>query len=116
MYPMTRPAPLAEALLWTLISWSFYLSALFILADGLHITISKIVLTATAAFAALSALLPVTISGLGARELIYIAVLKQHGVADEPAAVLSLLHLFIMTISATAFGFGGVLWRSRQKL
>jgi uncharacterized protein (TIRG00374 family) len=116
MYPMTRPGPLAESLAWTLISWSFYLSALFILSDGLHIDISKIVLTATAAFAALSALLPVTISGLGARELIYIAVLKQHGVADEPAAVLSLLHLFIMTISATAFGFAGVLWRSRQKL
>ena len=116
MYPMTRPLPLAEAFVWTLISWGFYLSALFILADGLHIAISKIVLTATAAFAALSALLPVTISGLGARELIYIAVLKQHGVADEPAAVLSLLHLFIMTISATAFGLGGLLWRSRQRV
>lgn len=115
MYPMTRPGPLLEALVWTVIAWAFYLSALFFLAGGLHILISKIVLTATAAFAALSALLPVTISGLGARELIYIAVLKQHGVADEPAAVLSLLHLFIMTISATLFGFAGVLWRAKQK-
>jgi uncharacterized protein (TIRG00374 family) len=115
MYPMTRPGPLLEALVWTVIAWGFYLAALFALASGLHIVISKIVLTATAAFAALSALLPITISGLGARELIYIAVLKQHGVADEPAAVLSLLHLFIMTISSTLFGFAGVLWRSRQK-
>lgn len=116
MYPMTRPGPLLEALVWTVIAWGFYLAALFALASGLHIAISKIVLTATAAFAALSALLPITISGLGARELIYIAVLKQHGIADEPAAVLSLLHLFIMTIGSTLFGFAGVLWRSRQKL
>jgi uncharacterized protein (TIRG00374 family) len=116
LYPMTRPGPLAEALLWTVIAWGFYFEALFVLADGLHILISQIVLMATAAFAALSALLPVTISGLGARELIYIAVLKQHGVADEPAAVLSLLHLLIMTISAIAFGFMGVVLRSRQKL
>jgi uncharacterized membrane protein YbhN (UPF0104 family) len=115
MYPMTRPGPLLEALLWTVIAWGCYLAALFALAAGLHITISKIVLTATAAFAALSALLPITISGLGARELIYIAVLKQHGIADEPAAVLSLLHLFIMTISSTLFGFAGVLWRSKQR-
>jgi len=116
MYPMTRSPALAEALLWTFIAWGFYLSALFFLSDGLHIAISKIVLTATAAFAALSALLPVTISGLGARELIYITVLKQYGVADEPAALLSLLHLFIMTISATAFGLGGILWRARQRV
>lgn len=115
MYPMTRPRPLAEALAWTLLGWALYLYALFVLADGLHVVISRIVLTATAAFAALSALLPVTISGLGARELIYIAVLKRHGVADEPAAVLSLLHLFVMTISATSFGFAGVVWRGRQR-
>jgi uncharacterized membrane protein YbhN (UPF0104 family) len=116
LYPMTRPAPLAEALLWTVIAWAFYLEALFALSEGLHIFISQIVLTATAAFAALSALLPVTISGLGARELIYIAVLKRHGVADEPAAVLSLLHLFIMTVSAISFGFIGVVLRARQKV
>lgn len=116
MYPMTRPLPLFESLGWTVIAWAFYLGALFVLADGLHVAISRIVLTATAAFAALSALLPVTISGLGARELIYISVLKQYGVADEPAAVLSLLHLLVMTLSSTLFGFAGVLWRARQKL
>lgn len=116
LYPMTRPLPLAETMLWTVIAWGFYFEALFALSDGLHIVISPLVLTATASFAALSALLPVTISGLGARELIYIAVLKKYGVADEPAAVLSLLHLLIMTISAIAFGFMGVMLRSRQKL
>jgi glycosyltransferase 2 family protein len=115
MLPMLRPAPLLEALLWSLLSWFGYFQALFQLADGLHLPVSRVLLTATAAFAALSALLPVTVSGLGARELIYIQVLENHGVANESAVVLSLLHLLIMSASATLFGFVGVLWRQRQR-
>jgi hypothetical protein len=59
--------------------------------------------------------LPVTVSGLGARELIYIRVLENHGVPNETAVVLSLLHLFVMSICATGFGFLGVVWRQRQR-
>jgi uncharacterized protein (TIRG00374 family) len=115
MLPMLKPAVLAEALLWSAISWFGYFEALFQLADGLSIAVSRVLLTATAAFAALSALLPVTVSGLGARELIYIQVLESHGVPNETAVVLSLLHLFIMSICATGFGFLGVVWRQRQR-
>lgn len=115
MLPMLRPATLLEALLWSGLSWFGYFQALFQLADGLHLAVSRVLLTATAAFAALSALLPVTVSGLGARELIYIEVLERHGVANESAVVLSLLHLVIMSASATLFGFCGVLWRQRQR-
>ncbi|HET6336161.1 MAG TPA: lysylphosphatidylglycerol synthase transmembrane domain-containing protein [Polyangiales bacterium] len=115
MLPMLKPRVLAEALLWSAISWFGYFEALFQLADGLSIAVSRVLLTATAAFAALSALLPVTVSGLGARELIYIQVLENHGVANETAVVLSLLHLFIMSICATGFGFLGVIWRQRQR-
>ena len=116
MRPMLALPALTEAMIWTVISWSFYFEALFVLADGLHLGVSHILLTATAAFAALSALLPITVSGLGARELIYITVLKGQGVAPEAAAVLSLLHLFIMSASATLFGLAGVVWRQRQRL
>jgi uncharacterized membrane protein YbhN (UPF0104 family) len=115
MLPMLKPRVLAEALVWSAISWFGYFEALFQLADGLSIAVSRVLLTATAAFAALSALLPVTVSGLGARELIYIQVLENHGVANETAVVLSLLHLFIMSICATGFGFLGVIWRQRQR-
>ncbi len=62
------------------------------------------------------ALLPVTVSGLGARELIYIKVLQSHAVPRESAVALSLLHLFVMSISATLFGFCGVVWRQRQRI
>lgn len=115
MLPMLRVGPLLEALLWSGLSWFGYFQALFQLADGLHLPVSRVLLTATAAFAALSALLPVTVSGLGARELIYIQVLENHGVESESAVVLSLLHLLIMSASATLFGFVGVLWRQRQR-
>ncbi len=114
MLPMLRGPVLAEALVWSAVSWFGYFQALFQLADGLGIVVSRVLLTATAAFAALSALLPVTISGLGARELIYIQVLERHGVENETAVVLSLLHLFVMSVCATGFGFLGVLWRRRQ--
>lgn len=115
MLPMLKPRVLAEALVWSAISWFGYFGALFQLADGLSIAVSRVLLTATAAFAALSALLPVTVSGLGARELIYIRVLENHGVRNETAVVLSLLHLFVMSICATGFGFLGVVWRQRQR-
>jgi uncharacterized protein (TIRG00374 family) len=115
MLPMLKPRVLAEALVWSAISWFGYFEALFQLADGLSIAVSRVLLTATAAFAALSALLPVTVSGLGARELIYIRVLENHGVPNETAVVLSLLHLFVMSICATGFGFLGVVWRQRQR-
>jgi glycosyltransferase 2 family protein len=116
MLPMLRPRPLLEAMLWTSIAWSGYFAALFALADGLHLDVPRVLLTATASFAALSALLPVTISGLGARELIYIQVLRAHGVAGESAVALSLLHLIVMSACAILLGLAGVAWRQRQRL
>lgn len=113
--PMLAPRPLLEAAMWTVCAWYLYLAALFALADGLQIAVSRVLLTATAAFAALSSLLPVTISGLGARELIYIQVLRARGVSAEDAATLSLLHLALMSALAIAMGFAGSLWRARQR-
>jgi len=116
MQPMMRIRPLTEALVWTFVPWVFYFNALFVLADALGLDVSRTLLTATAAVSALAALLPITISGLGARELIYITALGHHGVPGEPAAVLALLHLFVMSASAICFGLLGVGWRQRQRL
>jgi uncharacterized membrane protein YbhN (UPF0104 family) len=112
---MLRPRPLLEAALWTTLAWAGYFAALFALADGLHLVVPRVLLTATASFAALSALLPVTISGLGARELIYIQVLQAHGIASESAVALSLLHLMVMSATAILLGLLGVGWRQRQR-
>jgi uncharacterized membrane protein YbhN (UPF0104 family) len=114
MTPLLRPATLFEAMAWTTLAWAGYFAALFTLSDGLSLSVSRVLLTATAAFAALSALLPVTISGLGARELIYIQVLRAHGVSGEAAVALSLLHLVVMSACAIVLGLVGVVWRQRQ--
>jgi uncharacterized protein (TIRG00374 family) len=116
MRPMLGLRSLAEMSVWTVVAWFGYFAALWQLAEGLGVHVSRLLLTSTASFAALSALLPVTISGLGARELIYINVLQSQGVPKESAVVVSLLHLFVMSISATVFGFMGVLARQRQKI
>lgn len=113
--PLLAPLPLAEAVLWTLVAWTFYFGALFMLADALAISVSRTLLTATGAVAALSSLLPFTISGLGAREAIYMAVLKAHEVPGEKAFALSLLHLSVMSATAIGLGLGGVVWRARQR-
>jgi uncharacterized membrane protein YbhN (UPF0104 family) len=74
-----------------------------------------LLLVASTAVAALSTLLPVTVSGLGAREVVYIHALSLEGVAPERAVALSLVHLGIMTACVLLLGFGGMLWRRAQR-
>jgi len=115
MRPMLRPKVLAEASLWTLLAWYFYFAALFALADGLHVAVSRWLLTATASFAALLSILPVTISGLGARDLVYVEVLRAQHIAPESAAALSLAHFAVMAGVAVGLGCIGALVRARQR-
>ena len=72
-------------------------------------------LVAAASLAALSALLPVTVSGLGAREVIFIQALSREDVTPERAVALSLVHLGIMTACVLVLGLGGMLWRRAQR-
>lgn len=115
MRPALRAGALVELSAFTAVAWLGYFAALWQLAEGMGLQLSRSLLTSTASFAALTALLPITVSGLGARELIYINVLSAQGVPKESAVVLSLLHLFVMSLCATALGLAGVLWRQRQR-
>lgn len=111
--PLLRPAFLVEALLWTVVSWGCYFGSLWVLAGGMAVVASRTALTASAALGALSSLLPVTISGLGAREPIAIKVLGTEGVPAQLAVVLSMLHLAVMT--ATSIGLGALGMRARHR-
>jgi len=114
--PLLRPLFLIEAVAWTAVSWSLYFASVWRVAAGMGIDASPVTLTAASALGALSALLPVTISGLGAREVIFMQVLGPIGVAPERAVVLSLLHLGMMTAVATSVGLLGLIARQRQRL
>ncbi len=113
--PLLRSRVLAELSAWTGVAWLGYFAALVALARGLHIDASVTLLVASASLAALSALLPITVSGLGAREIIFIQALALEGVAAERAVVLSLLHLAIMTACVLLLGLVGMAWRKRQR-
>jgi uncharacterized membrane protein YbhN (UPF0104 family) len=113
--PLMRPAFLLEASLWTAVSWFGYFASLCLLADGMAIHASRSAVIAGAALGALSALLPVTISGLGAREMIFIHVLGLEHVDPAKAMALSLLHLSVMTASVIVFGLCGLVARHRQQ-
>jgi len=111
---LLRPAVLVEAAVWTCAAWLGYFAALWTLAAGLGISVGPVLLTTAACMAALSALLPITVSGLGARELIYAEMLATGSVDSEVAVVLSLLHLAVMSASAIGFGLLGVLVQRRS--
>jgi hypothetical protein len=113
--PLLRPGFLIEATLWTLVAWLGYFASLSRVAAGMGLVVSPILLTTGAAFGALSALLPVTISGIGAREVIFMHVLAREHVAGEQAVVLSLLHLSMMTGVSIVAGLLGLLSRHLQQ-
>ena len=111
-----QPASLLELVSWTALAWLGYFGALVALARGLGIDASVTLLVASSAFAALSALLPVTFSGLGARELIFMYALGLAGTDPERAVALSLLHLAVMTACVIGLGLFGMGARRRQRL
>ncbi|MFI5307327.1 MAG: YbhN family protein [Polyangiales bacterium] len=113
--PLLRPGFVLEAMAWTLAGWAGYFASLFVLAAGMGIQASRVSLTAGASLGALSALLPVTLSGLGAREVIFMQVLGLEHVPGPRAVVLSLLHFAVMTATAIGFGLIGLLARHAQQ-
>jgi glycosyltransferase 2 family protein len=113
--PLLRAAVMVEMALWTVAAWLCYFASLWVLAEGMALGASRVGLTASASLGALSSLLPVTISGLGAREVIFMHVLASEGVAGPRAVVLSLLHLCVMTAIAVVLGVLGLLARQRQQ-
>lgn len=113
--PLLRPRFMLEAAAWTVVSWSLYFASVWRVAAGMGLSASQLTLTAASALGALSALLPVTISGLGAREVIFMQVLGPQGVGAERAVVLSLVHLGMMTVVAISVGLLGLAVRQRQR-
>lgn len=112
---LLRPGPVLEACCWTAVAWVGYYGALWTLAGGMGLGVGRDTLTAASSLAALSGLLPVTVSGLGARELIYQQILGTAGVGPEEAVVVALLHLGIMSGCAIFIAGLGVFVRARQQ-
>jgi len=111
---LIRILPLLEAMFWTVAAWLGYFGTLWILAEGQGVDVSRTILVAAASLAALSSLLPITISGIGVRELVFAEILRIEGASIEQAVILSLINLTVMTTAALGLGVGGMVWRQRQ--
>jgi hypothetical protein len=109
-----RPLPLLEAMTWSALAWPAYFGTLWLLATGMGMKLDFIILTADSSLAALSSLLPITVSGLGVREVVFAHVLALRGTTMASAVALSLTNFAVMVTSTLAVGIVGLLWRQRQ--
>lgn len=77
---------------------------IYLIAVGLGVRLDFLTFLPITLFANLVALLPLSVSGLGTRELVLISLLGRHGVSPEVAALVSLIDVFLI-----AYAFRGLL-------
>ncbi len=95
----------------------FYFLQYYFLAKSLGISIDFIYLSAVATIGALASILPISVSGLGVRESIFIYFLEKKGIVTNQAFLLSFLVNFGFAIFFIVFLniFYRVLLKIRQK-
>jgi uncharacterized protein (TIRG00374 family) len=86
--------------LFTFLSWLFYYSQVYLLANSLGIKISFFYLSIFVSIAALIALFPVTFQGIGTRDATLVFFFSLLGLTAEKAVALSLTMLLLFTIHA----------------
>ena len=111
---LLNPLPLLEALCWSVLAWPLYFGTLWVLSDGMGVTLDLIILTAASSLAALSSLAPITFAGLGVRELVFAEVLAMRGAATAASVALALTNSAVMMTTALSVGIVGVIWRQKQ--
>jgi uncharacterized protein (TIRG00374 family) len=111
---LIRPRPLLEALTWSALAWLFYFGTLWQLSAGMGLALDFVILTAAASLAALSSLVPITVAGLGVREVVFAEVLALRGTTMASAVVLSLTNFAVIVTSTLALGIVGLIWRQKQ--
>jgi uncharacterized protein (TIRG00374 family) len=94
----------------TLLSIVVMYTQLYLLILALHIELSFLYMSGMTAAAQLIALLPVTISGIGTRDAVFIYAFRNFGLAPEQAIAFSIMVLFGYMLNAL-FGLGAWLIR-----
>lgn len=90
--------------LFTIASWMFYYAETYFLAMSLGMNISFGYLAVTVTIAGFITLIPVSISGIGTRDLTLIILLSPLGVGKEAAISLSIL-ILLMSIFGAIIGY-----------
>lgn len=90
-------------LLLTLLSWLIYYIQMYLLTSALHFQIPFWYLAGAVTISGLITLLPISISGIGTRDVILITLFAALGIASEYALSLSFL-ILLMSLFAALFG------------
>ena len=101
---------LAETLVLTLVAYVFIYVRVYLLAIALSLPIGIIVLGAMFSFTSLVGLLPVSIAGIGMRELIFVQAFALLGLPQDKAVALSLL-ILLLQVEHSLIGLG--FWLAR---
>ena len=80
--------------------WFIYFTQTFLLAMALHINISFVYLSICAAIAGLITLIPVSVSGIGTRDITLIVLFSFLGISRESAVAVSMLILSMSVVMA----------------
>jgi len=84
----------------TVFAWAIYFVQVFFLAKALGISISFIYLSICACISALIALIPISISGIGTRDMTFIILFSLLAIEKEFAVAVSMLILFTSVLMA----------------
>jgi len=93
----------------TLAGWMVYYLQAWALAAALRIPIGLPALMVSTTTAAVAALVPVSISGLGTRDAVLIVLFRRFGLPSEEAVAFSSL-VFLMLVANAVFGFLASQW------
>jgi len=84
----------------TVLVWMIYFIQIFLLANALNINISFIYLSVCACIAGLITLIPISISGIGTRDITLIVLFSFLGISRESAVAVSMLILSMSIVMA----------------
>lgn len=88
-----------KGIILSLLAWFIYFIQIYILNISLDLHIPFLFIAIAVSISSLLNLLPITISGIGTRDIIFILIFSQVGIVKESAIALSALVLFVFMIN-----------------
>jgi len=94
-----------QAVLLTLLAYAFFFCSSFAIARSLNIEIAFLPFCFAVALASLSTFVPISVSGLGTREAVFITIFHQLGLSSEQAVSYTTLSLIVFNLFIGSIGF-----------